>query len=1279
MIFSLFSSLGTRWSNGPPQHAIVRAAWAAVLLLAMSLVFVPMQRTISAEEPEFTINVTDIDFETASATFTAENLPSTLNSSNWIASVSHKAPSSRFARTQSTGPGRSSSAEGDFEATLSGDANAKKTLTSGSISLTGLMPAAEHTLTVTIYELRGNTWVQKAKESTTFTTEEGCVSGINPGQTRPGSDTRPSWYSLHYFTDVTETELTLVVHVASSQAPVNSGACVYFKTGQANVIQSAYVHGDLPGGLRGAIIRQTDLLPGTRYNFTLSIDSSLSLGNVGVSGTTLERATAISAIEFSKVTQSSADAKATISNASNDDKFVYLRYRTSPVGATEADKGSWNPKDRESTKTDSATFSLSNLDAGTRYEVEASVDKDYSADRSHTGYFVTLPGKPGISPLEESDTKLKVSWTAPAADPAPITGYRVQWQAAEEKYSSNNPPTTDTLGSHDFGADSRSYTITGLSNGTKYVVQVIAKNVSFDDYGGTSSDLQYGTPMGLPGAPQYLQVAPGNAKLTLTWGAPVNDGSAITGYVVEWKLQSTTGWASPLGSETLAGDDFSHTIDSLTNGTEYAVRVRADNGVAGDSYNWATGGGTPDDIPGPPKNLNISEGNAKLTLTWEAPVNDGSAITGYKLEWKADTVTNWDAETGITRVDVNGLTSEIMGLTNGTTYDVRVRADNGVVSDSYNWATGDGTPDAIPGTPESLDISEGNARLDVTWEEPSNDGSAITGYVVEWKLQSTTRWASPLGSETLAGDDFSHTIDSLTNGTEYAVRVRADNGVAGDSYNWATGGGTPDDIPGPPKNLNISEGNAKLTLTWEAPVNDGSAITGYKLEWKADTVTNWDAETGITRVDVNGLTSEIMGLTNGTTYDVRVRADNGVVSDSYNWATGDGTPDAIPGTPESLDISEGNARLDVTWEEPSNDGSAITGYVVEWKLQSTTRWASPLGSETLAGDDFSHTIDSLTNGTEYAVRVRADNGVAGDSYNWATGGGTPDDIPGPPKNLNISEGNAKLTLTWEAPVNDGSAITGYKLEWKADTVTNWDAETGITRVDVNGLTSEIMGLTNGTTYDVRVRADNGVVSDSYNWATGDGTPDAIPGTPESLDISEGNARLDVTWEEPSNDGSAITGYVVEWKLQSTTRWASPLGSETLAGDDFSHTIDSLTNGTEYAVRVRADNGVAGDSYNWATGGGTPDDIPGPPKNLNISEGNAKLTLTWEAPVNDGSAITGYKLEWKADTVTNWDAETGITRVDVNGLTSEIMGLTNGTTYDVRVRAENGVVMLRERP
>ena len=160
----------------------------------------------------------------------------------------------------------------------------------------------------------------------------------------------------------------------------------------------------------------------------------------------------------------------------------------------------------------------------------------------------------------------------------------MQWKSGSQSFG-------DPSREHTTGASARIYLITGLTNGTEYTVRVIAVNAVGD---GPPSDTTTGTPVGPPDAPPNVQ-ASGNAKLTVTWGAPNDRGSAITEYTLQWKSGGQSFHSSR--QRTITAPSRTDTIPSLTNGTEYTVRVRATNAL-GDSDWSAEAKGTPASGPG---------------------------------------------------------------------------------------------------------------------------------------------------------------------------------------------------------------------------------------------------------------------------------------------------------------------------------------------------------------------------------------------------------------------------------------------------------------------------------------------------------------------------------------------------------------------------------------------------------------------------------------------------------------------------------------------------------
>ena len=91
--------------------------------------------------------------------------------------------------------------------------------------------------------------------------------------------------------------------------------------------------------------------------------------------------------------------------------------------------------------------------------------------------------------------------------------------------------------------------------------------------------------LGAPGAPSNLsgRAAAADGSVTLSWTAPTNNGSAITGYTVEKRVSGTSTWSSATDSDGNA-TNAAATISSLGSCVAYDFRVAATNAVGTGSF-----------------------------------------------------------------------------------------------------------------------------------------------------------------------------------------------------------------------------------------------------------------------------------------------------------------------------------------------------------------------------------------------------------------------------------------------------------------------------------------------------------------------------------------------------------------------------------------------------------------------------------------------------------------------------------------------------------------------
>lgn len=279
--------------------------------------------------------------------------------------------------------------------------------------------------------------------------------------------------------------------------------------------------------------------------------------------------------------------------------------------------------------------------------------------------------------------------------------------------------------------------------------------------------------------------------------------------------------------------------------------------------------------------------------------------------------------------------------------------------------------------------------------------------------------------------------------------------------------------------------------------------------------------------------------------------------------------------------------------------------------------------------------------------------------------GPPPTVPSAVTITGITEGNMLLSVAFSPPTTDGnSLITNYE----------YSLNNGAT-FTTTGTASPLVitGLTNGTTYQVILRAVNTVGSGDPSDMV-EGTPSTVPSPPTGLSGSPGDKQITITFTAGSSGGSDITNY--QYSTNNGTTYlalspadiSSPITINTLSTDG---TTD-LTNGTPYTVRLKAvnANGVSTASASITV---TPILISEPPEPTALSGvgGNQVAYVLFTQSGNGGSAITNYEYSVDGGAFVACSPAQTFSPVMITTLDGTT-ALTNGTSYTITLKAVNAV-------
>ena len=375
---------------------------------------------------------------------------------------------------------------------------------------------------------------------------------------------------------------------------------------------------------------------------------------------------------------------------------------------------------------------------------------------------------------------IDVSWTAVSG----ADGYKVQWKSGSQEFDSTRERSVDD------GATT-SYRITGLRL-VEYGVRVIATKTAVAD--GLPSATVLATPVErrlirYTGARGFSVTEGESRNIRLSLGARPTGPVTVTVF-------------SPDRSALIGTTSATFTPTNWNRAQPIMLRAPEDDDTDSERVRlvfFAKGGGYDGELR-PALNVLVEDNDSRFVLSHTAlTVTEGDSTgASYTLHMEPAPKTDTEVELVIARTEqgkvtlsgptltftpANGTTPQTVTVTgvedddtDDETVDIRhttIRAGYADVTVAVTVTDDDKTLAA----PEGVWAEAGDGTLILKWKDPSD--ATITGYQYQIK-KARSSWHGWKNIPNSGAATTSHTIDNLTNGTAYTVRIRAvDNGGAG--------------------------------------------------------------------------------------------------------------------------------------------------------------------------------------------------------------------------------------------------------------------------------------------------------------------------------------------------------------------------------------------------------------------------------------------------------------------------------------------------------------------
>ncbi|XP_072129649.1 protein tyrosine phosphatase receptor type Fa isoform X3 [Mobula birostris] len=564
-----------------------------------------------------------------------------------------------------------------------------------------------------------------------------------------------------------------------------------------------------------------------------------------------------------------------------------------------------------------------------------------------------------------SASTMLIQWKEPEEPNGQIRGYRVYY-TTEPKLPLNmwNKHNLD---------DSHLTTISGLTTGTTYSIQVLA----FTSMGnGPLSDIiQVKTQQGVPAQPAEFQAeAESDTSIVLSW--MLRQQEKILKYELVYSEE-----VDGKEEHVIFDPKSSYTVEGLKPDKTYYFRLaaRSEHGLG--AFTQIISAKTMQSTPSaPPQDVHgVAISSSSIRVSWRPPPANSrnGVITKYSIIYQA--VDSEDNKKHVLdNIEADATSSLVEGLEKWTEYQVWVMAHTNVGPGPKSTPVIIRTEEDVPSAPPRKVEAEcvNSTAIKVTWKPPMTNKhhGHIRGYQVTYvRMEKGEPQGHPVIKDVMLSEeqwesedtqDYEASIGGLMPETTYSITVAAYT-IRGDGARskpkLVTTSGA---VPGKPAMvISVTHMNTAL-IQWQPPQEMVGELLGFRLQY------SWADEDEPNIIDLSKNVDHytVINLYKGATYTFRLCAKNkaGFGEEMVKKII---TQESVPtGFPQKLHVvGLTTSTTDLSWDPPfmrQRNGKMILYTVMYHDINS-------LKDLTNTTNETQITLSNLKPDTTYDIRVRA--------------------------------------------------------------------------------------------------------------------------------------------------------------------------------------------------------------------------------------------------------------------------------------------------------------------